>query len=423
MTVSPSPCRMTIIIVPHLVGIHIWATGVYMNHAAILSENKDFSIVLGGPFFQLLRKAHLTGNSLELLKKRVLVISMVAWLPLLVLSLVEGHALPGSTKLPFLYDWDVHVRFLVALPLFIAAERVVHRRMVTVINQFQIRDLVPESSILQFNKAFSSALKWRNSVLAESLIVVVIYGIGYNFVWKETAGIDALTWYAQAQGEGLSLAGIWFRYLSLPIFQFLFLRWYYRIFIWGKFLFQISRIRLNLRATHPDNVGGLGFLENALHAFKPLALGHGVMLAGMICNHIFYEGAVLTDFKFQIVIIVVWVLCLAILPLMVFSSQLEEVKRIGEREFGLLASRFTREFEGKWMREKLPENQTALGGDIQSLADLGNSSNVVNNMKLLPVDRNAVIMLAVITLAPIAPLVLTMMPLSEVLKMLAGVLF
>lgn len=394
-----------------------------MNQATFLSENKDFSIVLGGPFFQLLRKSHLSGDSLELLKKRVIVISMVAWLPLLVLSLVEGHALPGSSKLPFLYDWDVHVRFLVALPIFIAAEMIVHRRMSNVISQFQIRELIPEGSLPQFNTAFSSAVKWRNSVLAESVIVVIIYGIGYNLVWKEAASIDTTTWYAQTQGEGLSLAGTWFRYLSLPIFQFLFLRWYYRIFIWGRFLFQVSRIPLKLRATHPDQVGGLGFLENALHAFKPLALGHGAMLAGMISNHIFYEGATLLDFKFQIVLVLVWVLGLIMLPLLVFSSQLDDTKRIGEREFGLLASRFTRTFEGKWMKDTWPENQASLGVDIQALSDLGNSSSRVNSMRLLPVDRNAVIMLAVITLAPIAPLILTMMPLSEALKMLAGVLF
>jgi hypothetical protein len=170
-------------------------------------------------------------------------------------------------------------------------------------------------------------------------------------------------------------------------------------------------------------VGGLGFLENALHAFKPLAFGHGVMLAGMISNHIFYEGAALLDFKFQIIIIVIWVLCLIILPLFVFSSQLDDANRAGEREFGLLASRVSQEFEIKWMSDQWPEQHDKLGSEIQSLADLSNSFRVVNTMKLVPVDRNAVIMLAIITVAPVAPLILTMMPLSEVVKMVAGVLF
>jgi len=41
-------------------------------------EANNFSIVLGGPFFQLLCKAHLTGDALELIKKRTLIITMIA---------------------------------------------------------------------------------------------------------------------------------------------------------------------------------------------------------------------------------------------------------------------------------------------------------------------------------------------------------
>jgi hypothetical protein len=94
-----------------------------------LDEPPDFSLVLGGPLFQLLRRLHLSGNALELMKQRILVISLLAWLPLLVLSALEGHALGGNVAVPFLLDVDVHIRFLVALPLLIVAELVVHQRM------------------------------------------------------------------------------------------------------------------------------------------------------------------------------------------------------------------------------------------------------------------------------------------------------
>lgn len=395
-----------------------------MNSTEFVKEKKDFSVVLGGPFFQFLRKTHLSGDALELLKRRVIAISMFAWLPLLALSLAEGRALPGSSKLPFLYDFDIHLRFLLALPLLIIAEGVVHQRMAMVIRQFQARELIPEAAQVLFDRAIASSLKLRNSVVAEVCIVILIYVVGYQMVWQEAAGIDTTTWYtSSADSGGSSMAGIWFRYLSLPIWQFLFIRWYYRIFIWARFLFLVSRGQLNLRATHPDNSGGLGFLENSVHAFKPIALAHGAMLAGMITNHIFYGGASLLDFKIQIVVVTLWVLLVAILPLVVFSGQLADAQRKGAREFGLLASRFTQEFESKWMRDRLPENHNELGGDIQSLSDLANSHSVVTNMKVLPIGRDAVISLAVITLVPIAPLVLTMMPLSEALKMLAGILF
>ena len=62
-------------------------------------------------------------------------------------------------------------------------------------------------------------------------------------------------------------------------------------------------------------------------------------------------------------------------------------------------------------------------GDIQSLADLGNSYEVVRTMRIAPITKEAIFRLAAATLAPMVPLLLTMMPLEELLKMLFGILF
>ena len=62
----------------------------------------DFSLVLGGPLFQLFRRAHLSGNALELLTRRIIVITLFAWLPLVVLSILDGVAVRrlGQGPLP-----------------------------------------------------------------------------------------------------------------------------------------------------------------------------------------------------------------------------------------------------------------------------------------------------------------------------------
>ena len=137
----------------------------------LLRDPQDFSLVLGGPLFQLMRGAHLTDDALMLVRQRILVISLFAWLPLLVLSALEGHALGGRGAVPFLLDLDVHVRFLVALPLLIAAELVVHQRMRFVVKQFLERQVIPESARARFDAAIASALRLRNSVLAEVLLL------------------------------------------------------------------------------------------------------------------------------------------------------------------------------------------------------------------------------------------------------------
>ena len=389
-------------------------------------DEKNFSIVLGGPFFQLLRKAHLTGNSLELLKQRIIIIALLAWLPLFVLSVIKGQAWGEGSNLPFIEDLEVHIRFLVAVPLMIIAEMLVHQRIRLVVNEFEERNLIPPGALTSFRNAISKAYRLRNSVLAEAFILILIYVIGYNVIWEKSMAVETTAWFSEPSvGKGhLSLAGIWFRYVSLPLFQFLFLRWYYRIFIWSRFLFQVSRIKLNLVPSHPDTMGGLGFLTNVVFAFMPLGLAHGAVMAGMISNHIFHEGASLLDFKVLIIIIVVWMLLVVMLPLLFFSSQLSDAQRTGCLDYGKFASRYVQAFDARMIKGKITvEESLSHNQEVQGLADLANSYHVVQKMQILPITRSDIIMLAVITVAPLLPLMLTMMPLSELIKMLSGVLF
>jgi hypothetical protein len=391
-----------------------------------LQEPGDFSLVLGGPLFQLLRRSHLSGDALELMRRRLIIIPLLAWLPLLVLSALEGRALGGNVAVPFLLDVDVHVRFLVALPLLIVAELVVHQRMRFVVKQFLERNLIPKSALTRFEAAIAAALRLRNSVLAEVLLIAFVYVVGILILWRQYMALDTATWYAAPTVAGLqlSLTGVWYGYVSVPFFQFLLIRWYFRLLIWARFLWQVSRLDLSLVPTHPDRVGGLGFLTNTVYAFMPLAVAHGALLAGMIANRIFYLGAALPDFKAEIAVLVVFLLGVVFGPLLVFAPRLAQTKRTGNREYGALAERYVREFDAKWLRGGAPADEALVGsGDIQSLADLGNSFEVVQTMRLAPVTNQAILQLVVAILVPLLPLALTMMSLEDLLKRLIGILF
>jgi hypothetical protein len=395
-------------------------------HDNIFPERQDFSLVLGGALFQLLRRTHLAGDTLELLRQRILLIPLLAWLPLLVLSLIEGEALDGRVGVPFLLDVEVHVRFLVALPLLIVAELVVHQRMRFVVRQFLERNLIPQSALPRFEEAIASAFRLRNSVLAEVLLIAFVYVVGILLIWRYYLALSTATWYAVPAAEGLKLSvtGAWYGYVSLPIYQFLLVRWYYRIFIWSRFLWQVSRIELSIVPTHPDRVGGLGFLANTVYAFMPLAVAHGAMLAGPIANRIFYLGAALPEWKVEIGVLVVFLVCLVLGPLLVFAPQLAQAKRTGNREYGTLAERYVREFDAKWLRGGAPAGEPLVGSaDIQSLADLASSFEVVRAMHIAPITRDSFLRLVAATLIPIVPLLLTMMPLEELVRKLLGILF
>jgi hypothetical protein len=386
----------------------------------------DFSVTLGGPLYQLVRRAHLSGDALDLVHRRVIVISLFAWLPLLILSMLGGRAWGGAVRVPFLTDIEVHVRFLVALPLLLVAELVVHQRMRPVVRQFLERGLIPGVSRARFDAALPSALRLRNSVVAELLLVALVYLVGVLYLWPNYVALNVPTWYAVPVGGGrqLSPAGWWFLYVSLPLFQFMLFRWYFRLFIWIRFLWQVARCELSLVPTHPDHAGGLGFLSSTVAAFAPLLAAHGAGLAGLIANQIFFHGAKLPDFKLELVVVVAFLLLVVLGPLLLFVPQLSKARRVGLREYGTLAQRYVREFDNKWLRGGAPADEPLVGSaDLQSLADMSNSFEVVRSMSLVPFTRSTVVQLAVITLLPVAPLLLTMVSLEELLGQLLKVVF
>jgi hypothetical protein len=295
-----------------------------------------------------------------------------------------------------------------------------------VVKQFLERNLIAENALPRFNAAIASAFRLRNSVLAEVLLIAFVYVVGVLIIWRHYTTLATATWYAAPSGEGLKLSfgGMWYGYVSLPLFQFLMIRWYFRIFIWARFLRQVSRLGLSLVPTHPDRVGGLGFLSNTAYAFTPLAVAHGGLIAGYIANRIFYLGASLPQFKIEIAALVIFVLCVVFGPFLVFTPRLAEAKRTGNREYGTLAERYVREFDAKWLRGGAPAEESLVGSsDIQSLADMSNSFEVVRTMRIAPVTKDAILRLVAAALAPVVPLALTMMPLEELLKKLFGILF
>jgi hypothetical protein len=387
-------------------------------------EIPDFSLVLGGPLFQLYRRTHLSGAALELLWRRVVVITLFVWLPLLLLSILDSHSGRGS-KIHFLYDIEANVRFLIALPVLIAAEVVVYRRISPLVRRFVERRIVESEDLPAFNNAVNSALRVRNSVAVELTLLVLVYTLGL-WIWWHQVALKAASWYAVADATHmhLTLAGYWYAFVSVPLFQFILLRWYMRLGLWFRLLWRVSRLNLHLTAAHPDRAGGIGFLGNSSYAFAPLLFAQGAMLSGLIASRILYEGRNLLSFKMEAAGFIAFFVLFILGPLVMFTARLTVTKRQGSAEYGLLANRYVFGFEDKWIRGGAPSVEELLGsGDIQSLADLGNSYSVVREMRLVPFGLEDVTRLAVATAAPLLPLTLTIISLEELLTRLIKFIF
>jgi len=156
----------------------------------------------------------------------------------------------------------------------------------------------------------------------------------------------------------------------------------------------------------------------------PLLLAQGALQAGMMADRIFFAGASVTQFKIDIVGFVAFAVLPVRAPLLVFSPQLDRAKRTAKREYGLLAQRYIREFDNKWLRGGASGDAQFMGSsDIQSLADLASGYEIISGTRWIPFDARTVLHLAVTTLVPVLPLTLTMIPLDQLLDRLLKLIF
>jgi hypothetical protein len=382
---------------------------------APLEEAPDFSVVLGGPVYRWLRRSHLAGSRQQLLRRLAAISILVCWVPLALLSFAQGHFL-GGVRLFFLHDIETHVRFLVSLPVLILTEVIVRERILPVLRNFVERQVVTPEERPKFYAAINFATRVHNSGIADIALLVLVFTAG-TWIWRFQIVPDVASWYAYSQGGQvhLTMAGYWLAFVSVPLFQFILLRWYVRYLIWFWFVLRVSHLKLHLPALHPDGAGGLGFLGETSLAFAPLLFAHSALLAGQIASRILYTGGTLRASERTIVGYAVFSIVAAVAPLLSFTTKLIRAKLRGLEKYGAFASSYVLDFDQKWLQGKASDEPALGTGDIQSLADLGNSFSAARAMRPVPIATDEIVLLVLVTIVPFLPLLLTIMPLDELL--------
>ncbi len=387
-----------------------------MNQAGIPSQ--PFLLMEGGPFFNLQKRFGLIKEKSARIKRRALMAALITWLPLVVLAVVQQRAL-GHVPVPFIRDFSTYTRFLLTVPLLILAENILGPRIADAALHFVTSGLVIEKDYERFDHFVGQGMHARDSVVAEVVIAVLAYCLSIFSFIKTAVHVD--TWYATQTDHGgvLTLAGWWMIGFCMPLLQFLMLRWLWRLFLWFQFLARVRSLNLQLFPTHPDEAGGLGFVGETQRFFGILLFAFSIAAAGVLANDIVYDKVPLKIFAPAIAAYAVLALIVVAAPLALFAGTLLKTKRHGLHEYGTLATQYTGSFHRKWIEGENPAGDALLGtGDIQSLADLGNSFSIIEKMKPIPIDPIGLLHLVVASLLPMVPLLLTVMPLGELLKLL-----
>lgn len=383
----------------------------------------NFSLVNGGLLYQILKRFGLITPGSPQVRRRVLFFILITWVPVLILTVLEGVAWNNGLKIPFLLDFVAHTRYLLALPLLLLAERIVEVRVGAQVKHFITSGLVTRNEWPDFESAISEVERQRDNVFVELIILALCYASTF-LISSTSISVHVGTWRVLATGSGfhITLAGWWYVIICIPLFQFLFFRWVWRLIIWTRLLWRVSRIDLQLVPTHADQAAGLGFLGIAPTTFGLIPFAVASVASSVIGKDIIYDGAQLAQFRAQIVGLVLFLVLISVGPLLVFSWKLAMTKRRGMLLYGALVDVHDRAFWDKWVETDKPDGEAIKGNpDPSSLADLGSGYERVRNMRLVPFDLRAVISVVITSTIPFTPLLLTVYPFNELMKKVADV--
>lgn len=348
---------------------------------------------------------------------RALAFVAVAWLPLPILSAVQGWAFVG-VRIPFLLDYGMYGRLLVAGPLLLLAEAPVRRRIGDVLRGFGASGLITPPDIPAFDRAVGLASRRIESLLPEIIALAAIYAL--TALRVRLALSDMVTTWYRADG-GITLAGWYYALVSLPLFQLLLIRWVWRLAVWTALLWRVSRLDLRLLPIHPDGMGGLGFLTLGQIPFGLISFAGGCVISSFLMNVAAYRGGSPGDSVAPIVGYVILATLAIIAPALAFIDKLIALRAAGMLAYEDLGQRYAQGFHAKWVQGENPDNEPVLGSpDIQSLADLRNSFNIVQNLSIIPVDRKTVTVIAASAAIPMAPLLFTALPFEQIVARLLG---
>jgi len=374
-----------------------------------------FSLVEGGATYQLF---HLFGRRrMQRFVRVAFAAALICWLPLMIFSVVQDTAWGDKVSVPFFYDIAVYTRFLLAVPLLIIAEAIIGPMLVEVALRIVDSGRVREEEIQTYKDAIAEGIRLRDSKVAEGIVLVIAFVLTFVSMFVFAQSVSNWRWLESDSGKHYALAAYWYAFVSLPILQFLIYRWFLRMFNWSRFLYRVSRLHLKLLPTHPDRAGGIGFIGENQRFFSFIAFALGVVFSGAFANEILYDGFPIASINIPAVIIALLLVAYIQLPAVFFFPMLRWTKRRGIFEYGDLAHQYTSDFDKKWIRGEHDPSEELIGsGDIQSLADLGNSFLVIQDMKVVPFGWKTSAGLAGSFIFPILPLFLTVMPLKDIIK-------
>ena len=379
-----------------------------MTVDAIPAEPLDApDLVRGGPYFKLMRRFGVEAATAVDEARRAVATALLLWVPTAALALLEDRALPGSAvKVPFFADIAGYTRSLIGVPLLMIAKPVLAGAWRHAGAKFRERGIVgPEcrAEVEELARRVTRAGRRLWPEVACLLGAILLSVRLTTLVQSEVAD----TWFARPDAGGgsrLTLAGAWSAYAAHGVAFYLSLVWLWRLGLWYRFLWGVSRLRLTLFPLHPDRAAGLGFIGKTVAAASPLLLAWSVLLAGPAASFMLHSGHVLEAFlPLGIGLLVVALLLFVLPPVAIFAAHIVRARRDALEEWGKRMAQ-----TGEGMR-RVPD------GEIGGLEDLQIAVTAVRATLPFPFALGHLLPLLAAIAIPGIGLVLLAVPFGEVI--------
>ncbi len=392
-----------------------------------LSQPIDEEVFSGGPARKIEHDLHLLRARLELtISRRALIVVLVSWPPLAILVAITGFATGEPSLKSFFTDAGCYARYLIAAPLLIIAEGDTVPIFGRVVRHFLFGGFIPAEERILYSRAISSTRRLLDSKVAEIVVILLAYAVAIvAMISLRHAPTPSWYWNGPTSPLGLSPAGMWHAFVSLPLLLLLLLGcgWLWKIVLWWRFLWLMSRLNLSLVSTHPDQAGGLKFVSTSIRGYRIPTLAFSSIVAGAQMNQILHVGLAPLDVRNVAIGVTIFVLVMAAGPLVLFFTKLRQTKLKGIFKYGALGRDVALQFEKKWLdRPGTFDTATLETNDFSAMTDLNQVVSYAHNVRDFPFGWRELSYLAIGAVIPFIPAALMAVPLTELLHELAKLL-
>jgi hypothetical protein len=306
----------------------------------------------------------------------------------------------------------------------VATEHLADSRIVLMTRHFRDARILKPASRARFAAAVTRADRQASSYRAE--LVILLAAFAWSMMTTRIATVVSTdSWEGMVAAAGvvrLSWAGEASALTSNTLFLFLVLRWFWRFYIWAALLAKTALMQLQIMPMHPDRCGGLGFLA----IFPGIFSGLVVALSSVIAASLF-KARLLMEHSDQMIWLAMatWLVMVVVIflgPLLFFVRPLYVARELALLQYGRLAQGHHLAFHQRWIAGAESGESILGSADPSSVSDLNAAVEIVHQMRSLPVDRGAVILLLSAAGLPMVAVAALQMPLGDLLKLILGVL-